>query len=80
MPEIARNGEKGRVIVAFMIGRSGRVKDLRLLASSGNVVLDRAAIAAISSSDPLPALPIAFKGEQLVLELPFLYNLKSQER
>ena len=80
MPEIARNGQKGRVIVGFIIARSGELKDLRVLASSGNVVLDRAAIAAISSSDPLPALPTAFKGEQLVLELPFLYNLKSQER
>ena len=80
MPEIARNGEKGRVIVGFIIARSGELKDLRLLASSGNVVLDRAAVAAVSSSNPLPALPTAFKGERLALELPFLYNLKSQER
>jgi TonB family protein len=80
MPEIARNGEKGRVIVGFTIVRSGEVKDLRVFASSRNDALDRAAVAAISSSNPLPALPAGFKGEQLVLQIPFLYNLKSQER
>jgi TonB family protein len=78
MPEIARKGEKGRVVVTFTIVRDGKVQDLQVRLSSGNNALDRAASGAIVASSPFPALATDFKGEQLVLEIPFLYNIKSQ--
>jgi TonB family protein len=80
IPESARKGEKGRVYVTFTIIRTGKVQDLRILASSRNAVLDRAAYGAISSSDPFAALPSDFKGERLVLQFKFSYNEKSQEK
>jgi TonB family protein len=78
MPEIALKGEKGRVVLTFTIVRDGKVQDPRVRLSSGNDVLDRAAFAAITSSSPFPPLPGDFRGEQLVLQLAFMYNLKSQ--
>jgi TonB family protein len=80
MPQIARKGEKGRVVVTFTIVRNGTVQDPRVRLSSGNDVLDRAAFGAVTSSSPFAALPADFKGEQIVLQLSFSYNLKSEER
>jgi TonB family protein len=74
MPEVARKGEKGRAVVVFTIVRDGKVQDLRLLASSGNRVLDRAATGAIQISSPFAVLPSEFKGDRITLQLPFEYN------
>jgi TonB family protein len=75
IPESARLGEKGRVGIVFEILKDGAVPQLRLVASSGSDPLDRAALAAITSSRPFPPLPDEFTGNHLVLQFIFLYNL-----
>lgn len=80
IPEIARKGEKGRVVLTFTITRSGAVRDTRVRSSSGNEALDRAAVGAISLSNPFAALPSDFKGQQVDLQFAFVYNEKSQEK
>ena len=80
MPEIAVKGQKGRAVVKFTIVRDGKVKDLQLVLSAGDQALDNAAQAAIKVSSPLPPLPEGFKGDQIVLQLSFLYNLKGADR
>jgi TonB family protein len=80
IPEIARRGEKGRVVVIFTITRPGLIRDMRMNLSSGNDALDRAAVGAIASSNPFAALPSEFKGDQLALQFTFLYNDKSEEK
>jgi outer membrane biosynthesis protein TonB len=42
---------------------------------SGAKALDQAAVAAISASDPLPSLPKEFKGDRIVLQMTFMYNV-----
>ena len=79
MPESARLGQKGRVLVRFTIVKDGKVQDLKAVLESGNQALDRAAVAAVQTSNPFPALPDDFKGERIVLQFPFLYNMKSDE-
>ncbi len=37
--------------------------------------LNEAAVAAISASNPLPPLPSQFKGDRIVLQMKFLYNM-----
>jgi len=80
IPEEARRGEKGRVVVTFTIIRDGKVQGLRLAASSKVQALDRAATAAIEASNPFAALPSDFKGDHIDLQLSFLYNIKSENQ
>jgi TonB family protein len=54
-------GVKGATVkVQFTIMRSGRVGEAKLSASSGNFYFDQAAMRAILSSSPFPALPDGF--------------------
>lgn len=75
MPEIARMGKRGRVAVVFEISRDGQVPKLYLVAASGSDPLDRAALAGISASVPLPPLPPEFKGPMVRVQVTFLYNM-----
>ena len=75
MPEIARLGKRGRVVVVFDIQRDGSVAKLFLVSASGAEPLDRAALAGISASVPFPALPAEFRGPVLRLQVSFLYNV-----
>jgi TonB family protein len=73
IPESARMGRRGRVLVQFIIDRRGGVPKLVIAESSGTAAFDRAAVAGISASkfDPLPS---AFKGNEIRLQLAFSYN------
>jgi TonB family protein len=75
IPESARFGQRGRVVIQFAISREGRVPKLVISLPSGADALDRAAVAGISASNPFPPLPAEFKGEQIRLQLSFLYNM-----
>ena len=80
IPELARRGEKGgRVVIIFTIVQDGKVQDLRLVVSSNVAALDRAAAAAIRLSEPFSPLPSDFKGDRLLLEFPFRYNIESEK-
>jgi TonB family protein len=77
MPESAKLGEKGRVILQFRITTSGSVPEAepQLMSSSGKEALDRAAYSSIRSSSPFEPLPSAFSGPFIELRFIFLYNL-----
>ncbi len=75
IPEIARLGKRGRVVVVFEIIRDGGVPKLYLVASSNFEPLDRAALAGISASVPFPPLPAEFRGPMIRLQVTFLYNM-----
>lgn len=74
-PESARLGRRGRVTLAFIITKNGGVAKVTIPTQSGTEALDRAAIAAISASNPFPPLPSDFKGDRVVLEVNFVYNM-----
>lgn len=61
----------GDVSVQFSVARDGTISGMRLAASSGDEELDRAAEAAIRSSNPLPPLPAEFQPEFLELRFRF---------
>jgi TonB family protein len=75
IPESARLGRQGRVIVQFAIGRDGAVQKIVFGVQSGTDALDRAAIAGVSASVPFPPLPNDFKGNQVRLQMTFTYNI-----
>ena len=76
MPESARLGDQGRVVLQFRIMRDGGVppSEPQLMAGSGKDPLDRAAISSIKSSSPFEPLPSAFTSPYIELRFIFLYN------
>jgi TonB family protein len=76
IPESAKLGRRGRVVIQFAVSRDGYVPKLVIATPSGTDALDRAAVAGISASNPFPPLPAEFRGEQVRLQFVFLYNVK----
>jgi TonB family protein len=74
-PESAKLGSRGRVTLEFSIDRSGGIPKLRISSPSGVQALDRAAVAAMSASTPLPSLPTEFRGDRIILQMVFAYNM-----
>lgn len=79
MPPIMK---KGKLSIEFVILRDGKVSNMQLDATSGDVALDRAAWGGITASNPLPPLPREFlelarqqnAGQYLGLRINFYYN------
>ena len=77
MPESARLGDQGKVVLQFRIMRNGVVPEQEpvMMGSSGKEPLDRAALSAIRTSTPFEPLPPAFSGPYIELRFIFLYNI-----
>ena len=77
IPESARLGERGKVVLQFRILRNGVVPEAEpaMMGSSGKEPLDRAAVSSIRASTPFEPLPTAFSGPYIELRFTFLYNL-----
>ncbi len=79
IPQSARMGTlRGRTVLEFEIDRNGGIPKLVVADSSGSEPLDRAAVAGLSMSNPLPALPSDYKGFQVRLAFSFAYNMPAQ--
>lgn len=79
LPEsVTKMGRRGKVAIQFSIARDGRVPKLVIAVTSGADPLDRAAVAGISASVPFPPLPTEFKGDRIVLQFNFAYNMPRQ--
>lgn len=76
MPESARLGRRGKVVIHFSIDREGGIPKLVIAEPSGAEPLDRAAVASITASHPFPPLPDAFGGDEVRLQFNFLYNMR----
>jgi TonB family protein len=77
-PEAARLGTRGKVAVEFSIGTNGKIQKIVYSTQSGSRPLDEAAVAALSASNPLPSLPLEFKGQRIVLQFSFAYNMPNR--
>jgi TonB family protein len=77
MPESARLGDRGKVVLQFRIMRNGVVPDAEpaMVGSSNKEPLDRAAVSSIRASTPFEPLPPAFSGPFIELRFIFLYNM-----
>jgi len=74
-PTAAKLGMRGLVTLEFSILKDGTVQKIVFDAQSGSIALDQASVSAISASNPLPSLPRDFKGERIVLQMSFMYNM-----
>jgi TonB family protein len=75
IPQIARTGRQGIVVLQFSIDRRGQVPKLVIANTSGVVAFDQAAVASVSAANPFPALPNEYRGTEIRLQLAFSYNV-----
>ena len=73
IPQSARMGRRGIVVLKFIIDRHGAVPQLEFSSPTGSD-FDRAAVAGISASVPFPPFPPGFNGDQIHLQMAFAYN------
>lgn len=73
IPESVEN-KKGKLAIELAITPDGKVARMKLVATSGDLALDRPAWGSITASNPFPALPSEFKGQFLALRLRFYYS------
>lgn len=78
IPEIARLGRKGRVILQFRILKNGTVAELQLMDGSGTSSMDSAALSSIRLSNPFPPLPKEFPGQDILLRFGYYYNMQPE--
>jgi len=78
IPESAQM-KKGNLAIEFAITKDGKIADMHLAASSGDVPLDRAAWGGITASNPFPPLPSDFGGPYLALRFRFFYNPSKED-
>ncbi len=71
--------KKGKLVIEFAITKDGQVAGMKLVASSGDVALDRPAWGSITDSDPFPPLPSEFGGQYLALRFTYYYNPSKDE-
>jgi protein TonB len=70
-PQAIKAGWTGRVRVAFVILADGTVKDVRITASSGTALLDRAVREAVLRAAPFPLPPVSAR-----VEIPVAFSLR----
>jgi TonB family protein len=75
IPQIARTGRQGIVVLQFSIDRRGAVPKLVIANTSGTAAFDQAAVASVSASNPFPSLPTEYRGTEIRLQLAFSYNV-----
>jgi TonB family protein len=78
IPESAEM-KKGKLAIEFAITKDGQVAGMKLVATSGDPPLDRAAWGGITASNPFPPLPTEFKGPFLALRFRFFYNPSKED-
>lgn len=65
---------EGTTTVAFSLSRSGLLRDVSLVARSGNPLLDRLALRTVRSAAPFPSPPEALTDTQLRFTVPFSFR------
>ena len=76
-PSLARrSGIEGKVIVLVVVTPSGRVSNARVGSSSGNGLLDAAALKAARLYRFIPAKNVAGQGVSTKTAIPFIFRLK----
>lgn len=74
IPQSVRLGQRGRVVIQVAVETDGRIAKLVIASSSGFDPLDRAAVGALTASEPFPPLPREFTNSEVRLQFNFSYN------
>ncbi len=78
-PESLAASEAGRAVVEFTVDRAGAVSDVRLVSSSGFVVLDAAAKTMVARAAPLPPFTPDMPQQTVRMRLPATFAVGASE-
>jgi TonB family protein len=78
LPEAAKAGETGTVVVRLQVSNDGSLLDEKVDTSSGKESFDSASVAALRASAPFPHFPSDFHGPNIDLRITFFYNVTPQ--
>ncbi|MCZ8316094.1 energy transducer TonB [Phreatobacter sp.] len=70
----ASAGQTGRAVVRFSILRSGAAGGVSLASSSGNTIVDQAAVAMVRRAAPFPPLPAEYGPAAMPLTVPVAFR------
>jgi TonB family protein len=73
-----RSNKSARIVVAFVLDRTGHVLSARIAKSSGDSAFDQAALSMLHRSDPVPAPPPLVADEGLSFTLPVNFRVKGE--
>lgn len=77
-PDVAaKSGLGGQLTLEFVIHRSGKLMDVRVMDSSGHSILDESAKSAVKTAAPYHAFPESWKHDRLRLRGSFIYVTRS---
>jgi len=65
-----------KAVIAFRISKNGKISNIILEKSSGNIVLDNSALSMIRALNNLGPLPIAYNGDSLGIHYTFIAENK----
>lgn len=74
--EALKRGVEGRVLIVALIGTDGQVHGARLRQSSGNAVLDEAALEKVLTARGLPDPPEMLRGREFTMEVPIIFRIE----
>jgi protein TonB len=74
--EALKRGVEGRVLIVALIGTDGQVHGARLRQSSGNTVLDEAALEKVLTARGLPDPPEMLRGREFTMEVPIIFRIE----
>jgi TonB family protein len=70
-PEAIEKGWHGCLKIAFLVHCDGRIDSIRVLASSGHLVLDQSAVEAVKNAAPYPKSP-----RKVEIQMPISYRFE----
>jgi protein TonB len=79
-PDAVANGVQGQLYLKFVLNRSGEVKNVELLRSSGYKVLDKEAWDAVINAGPFGGFPPTIPDEELHITARFTYAIDEMGR
>jgi TonB family protein len=68
------------VVVLYRIACNGQLEQAKIKASSGIPVADQAALNAVKSASPFPALPVTYVGRHVDVEFDFDYEMAASRK
>jgi protein TonB len=75
-PESAQAlGRQGCVVVRFIVGKSGLIREKTLVRGSGTSSLDKAALQAVDRAAPFPMAPAGLFAYPLTLQIEICFEL-----
>lgn len=76
--EAFKNGSQGRVTLQFVISKKGKVKDVKVVKSSGNELLDNEALRVVSMSPAWTPGEVAQKPVDVLFTFPVVFKIMGE--